>query len=84
MSYAKQQARWAATYLAQVWTDFQYYDMYHWPNVDRYVAPAEDVRVAAQRAHPGDRVSVTGILINVGFAQQPDHAAVRRQFGLPY
>ncbi|MFO0703069.1 MAG: glycosyltransferase [Candidatus Andersenbacteria bacterium] len=28
-------------------------------------------------------MSVTGIPINVGFAQQPDHAAVRRQFGLP-
>lgn len=83
MDFAKRQARWASTYLAQVWTDVQYYEMYHWPNVDRYFAPAEDVRTAAACAHPGDRVSVTGTPIDPAFAQQPDLAAVRQQFDLP-
>lgn len=83
MAIAKRDSRWKNIYLAQTWTDFQYYEMYHWPKVDRYLAPAEDFALAARTAHSSDRVTVTGVPINPCFAVRFDRTATLTRFNLP-
>jgi len=82
-SIAKLDPRFAATYLAQVWTDFWYYGLYYAPRVDRYFAAAEEFARAARAEHPGIHVTVSGVPIDPNFAASVDAAAVRRQFSLP-
>lgn len=63
---------------AIVLTDFVAHPQWIYPGLERYFVPADEIRAGlVARGVPADRVVVSGIPIDAGFAMPPDRIACR-------
>ena len=83
MDAVKLRAPWRETYLAQIWTDYQYYDLYFATRVDRYFAAEKEFAEKAHSLHPNMQITVSGIPIHPCFNVTFNKDEARRRFDLP-